>query len=72
MGRVPQGLILHSVLLNIFINNVDDGAEYTFSKFMGDTKLWRVANLLEDCAAIRMDLNSLGMKAERNVMKFNK
>lgn len=40
MGRVLQGLILHSVLLNIFINNVDDGAEYTFSKFMGDTKLW--------------------------------
>ncbi len=72
MSRIPQRSKLSTVLFNIFINNVDDGAEYTFSKFMGDTKLWWVANLLEDCAAIRMDLNSLGMKAERNIMKFNK
>lgn len=40
MSTVPQGSVLHLDLLNIIINNVDDGAEYSPVKLMGDTKLW--------------------------------
>ncbi|KAK4817093.1 hypothetical protein QYF61_027924 [Mycteria americana] len=46
------------LLFNIFVNDLDDGAEWTVSKVADDTKS-------EGCAAIQSDLN-------RNIMKFNK
>lgn len=44
---VPHWSILCLVLFNTFINNQDDGAEYTLTKFADDTKLGRVADTSE-------------------------
>ena len=58
-------------MFNISINDLDDGAECTLSKFPDDVKLGRVADTSEVHAAIQRDLNRLEKRADRNLMKFN-
>ncbi|KAK4823941.1 hypothetical protein QYF61_008327 [Mycteria americana] len=52
-SNVPPRSILGSVFFDIFINEMDDRAECTFSKFANDTKLGGVADMPEGHAAIQ-------------------
>lgn len=50
---VPQGLIIWPVLFNVFVNKLDNRTDCTLSKLADDTKLRRIADTTDSCAAVQ-------------------
>lgn len=62
-----KGQVLHSssILLNVFINHLDNRMESSFSKSVVEVKLGGVVNIPEGPG-------QAGETADRNIMKFSK
>lgn len=50
---VSQGSVLRPIIFNIFIDDLNDGAEYTLRQFVDHAKLKEVADTSHECAAIQ-------------------
>ena len=67
--RVSWGSVLGSILLHIFVNDLEEELECTLAKVVNDTKLEGAVNILEGKIAIQRDLGRLEKWADRNESK---
>lgn len=67
-----QELVQGPVLLNILINNLDEGTECTLSTMADYTKLGGVTDAQRCCDAIQRDLDRLKSWAQKTLVRVNK
>ncbi|KAF4798135.1 hypothetical protein TURU_067477 [Turdus rufiventris] len=60
------------MIVNIFINDLNDGSESSLSKFADDTKLYGEVDMSEGRDISQRDLGRLGEWQSKNQMKFDK
>lgn len=68
---VPQGSILGHVLLNVFVQDLEEEMERTVFKSAGDTRVGGAVDMFEGRAAIQVELDRLEEWAGRNLVKSN-
>lgn len=69
---VPQWSIPNLTLLNIFINDLDNGAECNLRNFAADPKLGGVTDTPCGCVTIWRDLDRLEKWSYKNFMQFDR
>lgn len=69
---VPRGSIVDPIRVNLFINDLDDGAQCILSRFAGDTKLGGATDTQTSSNASQSMLNRLDKLFDGNTMKFSK
>lgn len=57
--------MLRPILLNVFCNDLDDGAGHTLSRFVGVTKIGESVGTPAGCAAIQWHVERLEILAAR-------
>ena len=71
MSGVPQRSVLGSILLLIYINDLDDDITSKVLKFVDDTKVFRKIKSDADRQHLQSDLNKLIEWSEKRQMLFN-
>lgn len=67
----PRGKYWGQILLDLFANDLDNGADWTISKFAGDIKLGRVADIPDSCSSIHRDAVRLEV-GQRRISRSSK
>lgn len=70
--KTASGIILSLILFDIFINDLDDAAECTVSRFADDTKGGAMADTLQDWASAQRNPGRLVKWADGSLMEPSK
>lgn len=65
-SAVPQRSVLRPILLAVFINNLDDGREWTPIKFGENTRLVGAVNIWAGRAGIQEEMDRLEKLGDRS------
>ncbi len=71
ISGIPQGSILGPVLFLLYINDMPGKTTNNCKLFADDSKLYGVANTVEDCKLIQQDLNNLSVWSRQWLLRFN-
>ena len=71
LSGIPQGSVLCSILLVIFINDLPDVVKSTVKIFADDTKLFREVRSVDGSEKLQQDLDNLALWSQKWQLGFN-